>query len=89
MLITALSQGLLREDAGLDVYQMLEASVRQFSEWGHTDAGRHSGCRRAPSRATWQPDDRELRMPTLPNHIEVGFLRRQGLPSERQLLYRG
>jgi hypothetical protein len=42
VLITALSQGLLREDAGLDVYQMLEASVRQFSEWGHTDAGRHS-----------------------------------------------
>ena len=32
---------ILREDAGFHAYQMLEAGVRQFSEWGDGDAGRH------------------------------------------------
>src|SRR4051812_28704660 len=40
-LIAALAQGLLREDAGFHAYQMLEAGVRQFGEWGNCDAGRH------------------------------------------------
>jgi hypothetical protein len=40
-LIAALAQGLLREDAGFHAYQMLEAGVRQFGEWGNSDAGRH------------------------------------------------
>jgi hypothetical protein len=31
----------LREDAGFHSYQMLEAGVRQFTEWEDTDAGRH------------------------------------------------
>src|SRR5262245_43379342 len=29
-------RALLREDAGLHAYQMLEAGVRQFGEWGNT-----------------------------------------------------
>jgi nitrite reductase/ring-hydroxylating ferredoxin subunit len=40
-LIATLAHALLREDAGFHAYQMLEAGVRQFSEWGNTDQGRH------------------------------------------------
>jgi hypothetical protein len=31
----------LREDAGFHAYQMLEAGVRQFGEWGNTGEGQH------------------------------------------------
>jgi nitrite reductase/ring-hydroxylating ferredoxin subunit len=40
-LITTLAHALLREDAGFHAYQMLEAGVRQFHEWGNCDQGRH------------------------------------------------
>ncbi len=40
-LIVTLAHALLREDAGFHAYQMLEAGVRQFREWGNTDEGRH------------------------------------------------
>jgi hypothetical protein len=40
-LIATLGQVLLREDAGFHAYQMLEAGVRQFEEWGSTGEGRH------------------------------------------------
>src|SRR6195256_3452909 len=40
-LIATLGQALLREDAGFHAYQMLEAGVRQFEEWGNTREGRH------------------------------------------------
>jgi len=40
-LIATLARALLREDAGFHAYQMLEAGVRQFTEWEDTDAGRH------------------------------------------------
>ncbi|MER2267667.1 Rieske (2Fe-2S) protein [Methylobacterium oxalidis] len=40
-LISTLAHALLREDAGFHAYQMLEAGVRQFAEWGNTDPGRH------------------------------------------------
>jgi nitrite reductase/ring-hydroxylating ferredoxin subunit len=39
-LIATLAHALLREDAGFHAYQMLEAGVRQFYEWGDTDEGR-------------------------------------------------
>jgi hypothetical protein len=41
VLIATLAQALLREDAGFHAYQMLEAGVRQFHEWGNGDQGRH------------------------------------------------
>src|SRR5215472_16742735 len=41
VLIATLADAVLREDAGFHTYQMLEAGVRQFSAWGHTDEGRH------------------------------------------------
>jgi nitrite reductase/ring-hydroxylating ferredoxin subunit len=40
-IIAALARALLREDAGFHAYQMLEAGVRQFNEWGNTEPGRH------------------------------------------------
>ena len=40
-LIATLAQALFREDAGFHAYQMLEAGVRQFQEWGNCDQGRH------------------------------------------------
>src|SRR5271166_3982950 len=35
-LIATLAQVLLREDAGFHAYQMLEAGVRQFHDWGNS-----------------------------------------------------
>jgi nitrite reductase/ring-hydroxylating ferredoxin subunit len=40
-LVATLGRALLREDAGFHAYQMLEAGVREFGEWGSTDEGRH------------------------------------------------
>jgi len=40
-LIATLARALLREDAGFHAYQMLEAGVRQFAEWGNTREGSH------------------------------------------------
>jgi nitrite reductase/ring-hydroxylating ferredoxin subunit len=40
-LIGTLAHALLREDAGFHAYQMLEAAVRQFREWGNGNEGRH------------------------------------------------
>ena len=40
-LVSTLAQAVLREDAGFHSYQMLEASVAQFREWGPTREGRH------------------------------------------------
>src|SRR5204862_2940876 len=41
LIIAALGRALLREDAGFHAYQMLEAGLRQFREWGNTPPGRH------------------------------------------------
>jgi nitrite reductase/ring-hydroxylating ferredoxin subunit len=40
-LIATLARAILREDAGFHAYQVLDAGVRQFGEWGNTDEGRH------------------------------------------------
>jgi hypothetical protein len=40
-LIATLGRALLREDAGFHAYQILEAGVRQFREWGDGEPGRH------------------------------------------------
>jgi nitrite reductase/ring-hydroxylating ferredoxin subunit len=40
-LIATLARALLREDAGFHAYQVLDAGVRQFGEWGSSDEGRH------------------------------------------------
>jgi len=40
-LIATLAHAVLREDADFHTYQMLEAGVRQYREWGESDEGRH------------------------------------------------
>jgi hypothetical protein len=40
-LIATLAHALLREDVGFHAYEMLEAGVRQFREWGNGAEGRH------------------------------------------------
>jgi hypothetical protein len=40
-LITTLAHADRREDADFHTYQMLEAGVRQYREWGESDEGRH------------------------------------------------
>ncbi|MCW2239104.1 Rieske (2Fe-2S) protein [Azospirillum canadense] len=59
-LIAALVQGLLREDAGFHAYQMLEAGVRQFGEWGNTGPGRHILIAVARYLAAHSPTERAL-----------------------------
>ena len=41
LLMTTLARAVLREDADFHTYQMLEAGVRQYREWGDCDEGRH------------------------------------------------
>ena len=41
LMISTLARALLREDADFHAYQMLEAGVRQFREWGNTQLGHH------------------------------------------------
>jgi hypothetical protein len=40
-LITTLMRAVLREDAQFHTYQMLEAGVQQYRQWGESTAGRH------------------------------------------------
>ena len=57
-LIATLGQALLREDAGFHAYQMLEAGVRQFEEWGNTGEGRHILIAVARYLASHSPTER-------------------------------
>src|SRR5216684_4248344 len=59
-LIATLAQALLREDAGFHAYQMLEAGVRQFREWGNGDQGRHILIAVAGYLAAHFPTERAL-----------------------------
>jgi nitrite reductase/ring-hydroxylating ferredoxin subunit len=59
-LIATLAHALLREDAGFHAYQMLEAGVRQFHEWGNCDQGRHILIAAARYLAAHFPTQRAL-----------------------------
>jgi hypothetical protein len=59
-LIATLVTGLLREDAGFHAYQMLEAGLRQFREWGDSDAGRHILIAVARYLAAHSPTERAM-----------------------------
>jgi hypothetical protein len=59
-LIATLAHVLLREDAGFHAYQMLEAGVRQFHEWGNRDEGRHILIAVARYLAAHSPTERSL-----------------------------
>jgi nitrite reductase/ring-hydroxylating ferredoxin subunit len=57
-LITTLARALLREDASFHAYQILEAGIRQFHEWGNTDQGRHILVAAARYLAAHSPTER-------------------------------
>jgi nitrite reductase/ring-hydroxylating ferredoxin subunit len=59
-LIVTLAHALLREDAGFHAYQMIEAGVRQFHEWGNGDEGRHILIATARYLAAHSPTPRAL-----------------------------
>jgi nitrite reductase/ring-hydroxylating ferredoxin subunit len=59
-LIATLAHALLREDGGFHAYQMLEAGVRQFREWGNGDEGRHVLIAVARYLAAHSPTERAL-----------------------------
>jgi nitrite reductase/ring-hydroxylating ferredoxin subunit len=60
VLIATLAHALLREDAGFHAYQMLEAGMRQFGEWGNTDSGRHILIAVARYLAAHAPTERAM-----------------------------
>jgi hypothetical protein len=57
-LVVTLARAVLREDAGFHAYQVLEAGVRQFTEWGNTDEGRHILIAVARYLAAHSPSER-------------------------------
>jgi nitrite reductase/ring-hydroxylating ferredoxin subunit len=59
-LITTLVHAVLREDADFHTYQMLEAGVRQYREWGDSDEGRHILIAVARYLAAHSPTERAL-----------------------------
>jgi hypothetical protein len=59
-LIGTLAYALLREDAGFHAYQMLEAGVRQFHEWGNGIEGRHILIAVARYLAAHSPTERAV-----------------------------
>jgi hypothetical protein len=59
-LIATLAHAVLREDAGFHSYQMLEAGVRQFAVWGHTDEGRRILVAVARYLAAHSPTERAM-----------------------------
>jgi hypothetical protein len=60
LIISALARALLREDAGFHAYQILEAGVHQFTEWGNTEPGRHILIAVARYLAAHSPTERAL-----------------------------
>jgi nitrite reductase/ring-hydroxylating ferredoxin subunit len=59
-LIATLTLALLREDARFHAYQMLEAGVRQFGEWGNAAEGRHILIAVARYLAAHSPTERAV-----------------------------
>jgi nitrite reductase/ring-hydroxylating ferredoxin subunit len=61
LIISALAHALLREDASFHAFQMFDAGVRQFGEWGNTEPGRHILVAVARYLAAHSPTERSWR----------------------------
>jgi hypothetical protein len=57
-LIVTLARAVLREDAEFHTYQMLEAGVQQYRQWGESAAGRHILIAVARHLAAHSPTER-------------------------------
>ncbi|MBV8132230.1 MAG: Rieske (2Fe-2S) protein [Alphaproteobacteria bacterium] len=72
-LITTLAHAVLREDADFHTYQMLEASVRQYREWGDSDEGRHILIAAARYLAAHSPTERaQLQTAMVARRLSLG-----------------
>ena len=73
LLITTLARAVLREDADFHTYQMLEAGVRQYREWGGGDAGRHILIAVARYLAAHSPTERaQLQTAMVARRLSLG-----------------
>jgi nitrite reductase/ring-hydroxylating ferredoxin subunit len=73
LLITTLAHAVLREDADFHTYQMLEAGVRQYREWGACDEGRHILIAVARYLAAHSPTERaQLQTALVARRLSLG-----------------
>ena len=73
MLITTLAHAVLREDADFHTYQMLEAGVRQYREWGESDEGRRILIAVARYLAAHSPTERaQLQTAMVARRLSLG-----------------
>jgi nitrite reductase/ring-hydroxylating ferredoxin subunit len=73
LLITTLARAVLREDADFHTYQMLEAGVRQYQEWGGGDEGRHILIAVARYLAAHSPTERaQLQTAMVARRLSLG-----------------
>jgi nitrite reductase/ring-hydroxylating ferredoxin subunit len=73
LLITTLAHAVLREDADFHTYQMLEAGVQQFREWGGGEEGRHILIAVARYLAAHSPTERaQLQTAMVARRLSLG-----------------
>jgi nitrite reductase/ring-hydroxylating ferredoxin subunit len=72
-LIATLARAVLREDADFHTYQMLEAGIRQYREWGHCPEGRHILIAVARYLAAHSPTERaQLQTAMVARRLSLG-----------------
>src|SRR6266508_1718050 len=72
-LVATLTRAVLREDAEFHTYQMLEAGVRQYRQWGESAAGRHILTAVARYIAAHSPTERaQLQTATVARRLSRG-----------------
>jgi hypothetical protein len=72
-LIATLARAVLREDAEFQTYQMLEAGVHQYRQWGDSTAGRHILVAVARYVAAHSPTERaQLQTATVARRLSLG-----------------
>jgi hypothetical protein len=72
-LIVTLARAVLREDADFHTYQMLEAGVRQYREWGDGEEGRHILIAVARYLAAHSPTERaQLQTAMVARRLSLG-----------------
>ncbi len=72
-LLATLAHALLREDASFHTYQMFEAGVRQWREWGGAEEGRHILVAVARYLAAHSPTERaEFQTATIARRLQGG-----------------
>jgi hypothetical protein len=79
LLITTLAHAVLREDADFHSYQILDAGVRQYREWGECDEGRHILIAVARYLAAHSPTERaQLQTAMVARRLSLGQALHEG-----------